>query len=142
MKKLIFLLLLVSFLAKAQYPTWGYAITNDTIFVANQVSDDSVYFKAWRAPLGGSVTFEFTNVDATDATITFGYSPDGVVLVPVSNGSFTLDNTDVDLECYISDGSVKYCKSFTEDNWSYKSIGWLFDKGTLTNDTIPIKFCK
>ena len=149
MKRLIFLLLLIPFLVKAQYPTYGYKLANDSLFVAQQTATDSIYFTTWRQVVGGSVTFDFTNVDAQDATIKFGYSPDGIVLIPASNGDFTLDNTDSDLECYtfetdayFDDVDTCYCKSFTKDNWSYNYIGWFFSKGSLTNDTIVVRFTK
>lgn len=150
MKKLIIILslLFVVITIWAQYPTYGYCF-NDTIFTANQTADDSVYFKEFRVIVGGSVTFDFSTVSANDATITFGYSPDGVVLIPVSSGSFTLDITDSDLECYtftttadFDDVDTLHCKSFTKDVWSYKYIGWLLSKGSLTTDTVVIKYCK
>ena len=123
--------------------TWDTPIPNDTLFVANQTASDSVYFKRFREAFGGSVTFYFTYVDATDATITFGYSPDGVTLLPVPiSPTTTLDNTGTDYVGWNASADTIYCKSYESDNWEYKYIGWWFSKGSLTNDTIPIKFNK
>ena len=142
MKNLIILLLFALSLPVLSQ-TYDTPITNDTLFVADQTATDSVYFKRWRAPLGGSITFDFTFVDATDAVLTFGYSPDGVRLVPVPvDPETTLDNTDSSFETYDVSANVKYCKSYTKDNWSYRYIGWMFSKGSLTNDTIAIMFTK
>ncbi len=145
---LIFVLLCITYIVAGQrYPTYDTPIPNDTIFVANQVATDSVYFKKFRSPLGIGIMFDFTNVDAQDAEITYGYSVDGIILVPATNGNFTLDNTASANQCfrfgesaYFDDVDTSYCKMFIEDNVNSKYIGYMFSKGSLTNDTIVTKY--
>jgi len=144
----ILILLFVSYFASGQrYPTYDTHIPNDTIFVANQVATDSVYFKRFRSPIGIGILFDFTNVDAQDAEITYGYSPDGIILVPATSGNFTLDNTASANQCfrfgtsaYFDNVDTSYCKMFIEDNVNSKYIGYMFSKGSLTNDSIVIKY--
>ena len=135
--------IIVSINPFSQFPTYDTPISNDTLFVANQTSDDSVYFKRYRLPIGGSVTFNFTFVDAQDATITFGYSANGTILQPVpTEATFTLDNTGSSNIGITTAGDTVYCRSYVSDNWRYKYIGWEFNKGSLTNDSIVIEYNK
>lgn len=140
---IIIILLLISGIIYSQYPTYDTPIPNDTVFIADQTSDDSTYFNRFRLPLGGSVTFNFNYVDAVDATITFGYSANGTILQPVPiNPTFTLDNTGTNYVGLDAAGDTVYCKSYSNENWNYKYVGWELNKGSLTDDTIVIEYNK
>ena len=125
MKKLIFLpLLLICFASFGQR-----VIVNDSIVFPS--GDDMTIYKRLFAVDNLSISFNYSNLDATDDTLDLG----GVVL---NDGSAFNRLDDVRLPFILSDTTVAFEKS----NFSFPWIAIKFTKGSSTEGTITYTIIK
>lgn len=134
MKKLFGLFVLMLTFAVAYPQTVGYQVT-DSIAITDITGTDTTLFIPFRSEFGSSITFDFTNFDAWDAILSFGYSTDkvGITTIDDNRNPFTLDSA---VYAQAINGTTKCRIAFESDKWGFKYIAFKLTKTTVSSGTL------
>ena len=102
-----------------------------TLDVSTISGTDTTLFIPFKTELGSAIVFDFTNFDADDAILNFGYSNNDSSMVSIddSRNPFTLSTATYD---FVVNGTTMAQLGFKDLKWGYKYIAI---KLTLTSVT-------
>ena len=126
MRNLILLLLLPVFAISQQ-------VYVDSIQVTGITGTDSSFFIQFRSEKGSSVEFDFTNFDANDATLDFGYSNTNTGFASVSGAPYMLDSATYSKTV---NGVTSRKMVIRSDKWSGKWVGFKLTKTSVSSGTL------
>ena len=133
---LIILVSFISLIGNAQY------VAQDSTIDASTISGtDTTIFIEFRKERGTGLTVDFTELNANDGILDFGFSNDKVNFcsIDLSDNPYTLDKT---VYTKSVNGVSKSRIGFYADKWSYKYIAVKFTKSSCTSGKLYIKFCR
>jgi len=133
---LIILFALLSFGVFAQSGA-PYVYTIDV----STITTDTTIFYGFRTEKGSSVTFDFTNFDADDATLSFGYSTNDSTMTAIDDtrNPFTL-NTSTYTETV--NGITKSRIAFRADKWNFKYVCWKLTLVSVTTGDLRVAYTR
>ena len=132
---LIVIFILTSFVGFSQ------RMFTDTLDVSTIAGSDTTIFLSFKTESGSSIIFDFSNFDDTDATLSFGYSNDGVGMVTIddSRNPFTLDTTAYAIAV---NGTTYKEIGFHGLKWQYKYIAYKLTLNSVTSGNLIRKFVR
>lgn len=140
MKKAVFLLLLM-----VSIPVFSQSGPRDSLKIADISGSDSIWWTRIEGRTPVIVTWEFTDLDANDATLSVYYGdydetesdtiPISVDRSTASRYPITLDKTDSEFYS-TKDGETSNVYGVEKDNWLHDFIGVGLSKGSVTSGAV------
>jgi len=140
MKKLLLLLILILLMLIPVFGQRTYKL--DSIVVADLTGTDTTVFVKFFSYGDWGITFEYSNFDDDDATLSIGHSQDGTSFDKIDDSRvpYTLDVTTNE---YVDEAGVtRATVTLTGDAWRSRYIGIKLTIGSVTERSLIYKYVK
>lgn len=134
MKNIVLILLLLPILGISQ------TIHTDSIQASDISGSDTTIFLRFKAELASTITFDYTNFNAKDAVLDFGYA-DNLDTYQRASSDFpaTMDST---AHTRTVNGVTRVTIRVIKDKWNSKYIAWTWTPNSVSSGTLIWRYTR